>query len=257
MILLLDTESGSLSVDHYVRSGDVDVRRCEKFKDVESAFWEVQRGRIKPDLIAVDTLTTLATTTRHDIIVDPEQMGDASLWQHRGKLTAAQRDWGNMSDLINRLMRMIRSLPVPTVFICHEGEREDPQYGINKLGPDLNASILRDVIAFSDALVRLSYSADAFKVGEKDYAPGTRVLRLASNATAMAKVRVPEDVPQPPSIVPDPTWTSFVAALGGVMPQKTTIYGSSGSGKTRLVGSVVEYFRNKKAPTNTKAKAAA
>ena len=259
MIYIADCEEGTASIGNLVASGDVVPVTCSKFAHVEDAFWRVKRGEVAGvDMFGWDTMTTMATTTRHDIIVDPEELGGASLWLHKGKLTAAQRDWGNMSDLMNRLARMIRSLPIPTVFVCHEGEREDPQTGINKFGPDLNQAILRDVIAFSDAMVRLSIAPESFKAPDgKEYPAGTRVLRLASNGNAMAKVRVPEDVVVPP-IIADPDFTKLVAALGFV-PKKLTIYGASGVGKTRFLGSYVSYLKslNIKSTEKKRANAAA
>ena len=259
MIYIADCEEGTASIANLVTSGEVQRHDCKQFSDVQEAFWKVKRGEVAGvDLFAWDTVTTMATTTRHDIVVAPDDLGQSSLWDNRGKLTAAQRDWGSASDLINRLARMIRALPMPTIFVCHEGEREDPQTGIKKFGPDLNQAILRDVIAFSDAMLRLSIAPEAFKAPDgQDYPAGTRVLRLASNGNAMAKVRVPEDVTIPP-IIADPDFAKLVAALGFV-PKKLTIYGPSGAGKTRFVGSYVKYLRslNTKPLAKTSTKSAA
>jgi hypothetical protein len=247
MIYVCDTERGTKSIGGLIRSGRVFVEKTPRFDDVETAVWKVLRGKIKPDLVVIDTLTTLATTARLDMVLDPAQAAGMSLWDNRGKMTASQRDWGEMSDLINRLLRMVREYDVPSVFVCHEGEREDPVTGMKKEGPDLNNAILKDVYALTDCLIRLSLSQDDAK--DKDgtlYKAGTRVLRLASSAQAMAKIRIADDLPNPPSIIFEPTFTKFVEACGNEMPDNITLYGASGVGKTRFIGSAAAYFESLK-----------
>lgn len=233
-VVLIDSERGARSVNHLVASGAVEVINANKFEDVENVVWQIIRNERKADGIIIDSITSLATTTRQDLIVDPAMMNNASLWQNRAKLTAAQRDWGNMSDLIGRLMRLLRdNTNVPIIAICHEGEREDLTTGMDKKGPDLNAALLKEVIHFSDAVLRLSLLGATIEVEGQRYAPGTRVLRLIGNEQCMAKVRIPGNMPQPPEILPDPTKARFLKVVGE-MPHAVALYGPSGAGKTTL-----------------------
>ena len=247
MMLLCDTEGGSIVVRSRIKSGAIDLRSTKTYDALDQVVWAVLRKQIKPSCIAIDTLTTFTTTTRLDMVIDPANVQPGSLWAQRGRMTASQRDWGEMSDMTIRLLRMLRDWSdtnnVPSILVCHEGEREDPVTGLNKQGPDLNAMLLKDVYALTDMVLRLSLTQQDIKSKSgTTYPAGTRELRLAPNPSAMAKSRIPDDVPNPSPIILDPTWEKLVDAFGGEIPPKITLYGASGVGKTRLLGSAADYY---------------
>lgn len=237
-VALIETERGEASVQHLIDKGLVTVYPCSTFKEVEQTYWSIKRGDIKCDMVVIDTITTLATTTRQDVTLAES----ADLWADRERVASQMRDWGKMSDLINRLMRLYRNLPQHSIFICHEGEREDLQSESKKKGPDLNPAIYKDIIAFSDVIARVNLAGIEFPKDPKNpdgekWPIGTRVLRLKPSDEATAGARVPEGV-NLPAIIPDPTLGKIVEAFGGRLPRAITLYGVPKVGKTRLSCSV-------------------
>lgn len=241
--LLVDTEESRQSVQDLIDARTVDWIDARRFNAVESAYRELWAKTIVADVVVVDTITTLATTTRQDLIIDPASSGGvAPLWDNRLNLKTKIGDWGDMSDLLNRMLRAYRELPQITVFCCHEGERTDPTAttSIEKRGPDLNAAVLRDVIAWSDAVIRVSVLGQTIEVDGETYGPETRCLRLKPSASAMAKTRAALGRPYPEILFvreTDNALRKLEAALG-YLPKKITLYGPSGAGKTTTATSL-------------------
>jgi hypothetical protein len=247
-VLYLDTEKGALSIRSRIKNGSIVRKYTPNITSLHAAAWSgLVRAKTKPDAVVIDTLTTLATTVRLDVVIDPRKVdGATDPWENRGLLTASQRDWGEMSDLIIRDLRMIRDneTEVPSVFVCHEGDREDPTTDIKKDGPDLNKMLLRDVYALSDLVVRIYLTDKTIKDKQDVVHPaGSRVLRIKANPASMAKCRFPDDVPEPDSpLIFDPTWEKLVDTYGGTIPERVLLYGPSGVGKTRFIGSMADYY---------------
>jgi hypothetical protein len=224
--LLVDVEGGAASVRD--REGpNLRIEDAPDFPKVEEIFWRIQRGYFTPDVVVIDTLTTMASTTRQDVVIDPKEIAGKSIWQNREKVIPAQRDWGIMTDLIGRLLRMYRQLPAVTVYVCHEREREDPMTGATKIGPDLNPALLQDVIAFSDVVAHLLILPE-IEIDGHVYPAGTRRLRIVPDQKYMAKARAPQGKAIPPILL-NPTLPQLLS-LG--IGRKIVVYGFPSAGKT-------------------------
>jgi hypothetical protein len=241
---------GSATISHLVRQGLVQTFPCPTFKDAEGVMWGLNRGQIKADMVVLDTLTALAGVARQDIVMEPSQTKQFPIWDNRERLVAQKQDYYKTADVINRLLRPLRELPIPSIFVCHERStrgmesRQDPLSGSDKFIPNLQREINDNLFAFADAIVRLYPTTYPFEYMGQPVPAGTRILVLSATGDSAAGVRVPADKPPAPPImvIPDNdpySFPRFVEAVGGSIPHNTVIYGPPKIGKTRLVGTAV------------------
>jgi hypothetical protein len=238
--------SGSTSIAHLVRSGHVLTFRCPTFKDAEGVMWGLHRGAIKADLVVLDTLTALAGVARQDLVMEPSQTKQFPIWDNREKLVADRQHYYKTADVINRLLRPLRELPMPSVFIAHERStrgmesRVDPLSGTDKFIPNLQREINDNIFSFADGIVRLFPSSTPFEWQGAHVPTGTRILLLSATSDSAAGVRVPADKPPAPPIMVVPendpySFVRFIEAVGGEIPHNLVVYGPPKIGKTTWV----------------------
>jgi hypothetical protein len=232
-IALLDCDNGYLSIKDLSDNGAVQVYSCKTFQDTENVFWAFYRGQLaKPSLVVVDTITALASKTRQDVVLDPASKGANTLWSLGEAAVASQREWGISGDLVVRLLRNIYEMDIPSIFVAHEGERDDPMSGISKKAPDLQKMILSSVVCNADAIVRLKLSSLPIALPDGTIAPpGTRLLLLKPTGDSAVGVRAIRPLPE---YIVNPTLNDFVTVLGGIeyFPHNTLLFGAPKSGKT-------------------------
>jgi hypothetical protein len=260
--VLLATEKGWTSVKHLVDRGQVEVYSTPTFQALQDHYNWIRSGQITGDVLALDSITDFATTVRQALVGD-KAAPNGDLWGSRMQLRATQAQWGDMSDIVIRLLRMIRGLTdetmsegkiVPsrwkaTVFICQDRQGiEDPMFpgASKKRGPDLNAMLLRDVVQYADIIGRLSIAPTMGELpgaGVLDeptvYPKDTRILRLRPTDEIVAGARAWEGI-QIPEQLPNPTLDKLFDIYKGDLPPSILIYGPPKVGKTTLACSLTK-----------------
>lgn len=239
-VLLLDCDvSGHRSVLDYVKAGKIVAYPCKSFQDTETVFWALYRRQIPlPKLIIVDTITALAEKTRQDVVLDPEKKGATGIWELGDAVVANKREWGIAGDYVNRLLRNIVELDIPSIFVAHEGERDDVMSGVAKMTPNLQKMILGNVVANADAIVRLRPSPlPLVDAAGNTFPPGTRQLLLRPTGDSSVGVRAVRPLPE---YLIEPTLEDFAQALGGweYFPHNLLVYGPPKTGKTTFATGV-------------------
>ena len=238
--------NGVISIEHLVPDW-VQTFSCLNYKEVESVVHAVRSGRLKCDMVVLDTITGLTTRLRQDLVYDPVGVGAGSpLWDKRKELKANWDHFRATSDLTNRItmlfMILNRDLGIPCVVIAHEKHtkdsesRSDPMSGDDKFIPNLQAGINECLYAYADAIVRLSPATKPV-VGLDPR--GTRILTLRPTTESSAGIRVRGDLPQPPEyiVVPDndpQSFKQFVTIIGRI-PKLMLLYGPPKVGKTVFI----------------------
>lgn len=236
-----DRGTGHHSVIDLVRAGVVVSYPGRTFQEAENVFWALYRNDLKipdgagnlftPDLIVPDTITKLAESTRQDTVLDPSKKGQSTIWDLGESAVANQRQWGIAGDRVVRLLRNILELPIPSIFIAHQGERDNPLGDAGTtLTADLQKQILKNVIADTDAIVRLRASPVPIALSDGRVMPaGSRQLVLRPTGDASVGVRSPYQLPD---YLLEPTLADFFAALHGEIPHNTLLFGPPKIGKT-------------------------
>lgn len=246
--LYIDIEKGRRSVLGYIQSGKVDLRACNSFEEVEKVVlglvaqvkWDVKgvpqwTGKNPaPTAIIFDSISKLAKITLQDVTLE----NPSSLWANRTRLAASTPGYGQLGNLLLRLMRFARALNIPLILTAGERIRENQVTGATTYFPDFTPEILSGFMHDCDTVLRLSRTA------------GTRVARLQPDDNYYAKIRVPDNLPPAPDIVSNPKdktdWTETIKRLdtitGGIFApldesgeiSPVLLYGTAGVGKTRL-----------------------
>lgn len=237
-----DRGTGHHSVSDLVQAGVVVSYPARSFLEAEQVFWALYRANnqipdgtgtpFTPDLVVVDTITKLAETTRQDTVLDPSKKGLSTIWDLGEAAVASKREWGIAGDRIVRLLRNILELPIPSIFVAHQGDRDDPMSNTVKKVPDLQGMVLKNVIADTDAIVRLQASPVPVALPDgRVYPDGTRQLLLRATGDSAVGVRSP--YPLPPFLL-EPTLADFINVLHGTLPHNTLLFGAPKIGKTTL-----------------------
>lgn len=235
--ILIETERRSYTVQDRIDAGDVELFDCVHLDEVEKVVWQVHVGKLKCDILVIDTLTTLKTQTMLDIAGAKagSQANGLNLMANREKFKATQPEWGIMSDIMTRLVLFLRDMPITTILVCHEGTREVEDGLYERRAPNLNPALISPVLDNSDLIVRLGILGRETEIEKKKWPPGTRVARLIEDERHVAKVATPSIKIKAPPLVAEPTLGSLLTAIGGKkLPGMITIYGSQGAGKTNL-----------------------
>lgn len=250
--LLVDTERGSTTVRDLIRSewstdekgvrsekivnpeGTVIVEHAPTLEIFEKTYWRIRKGEYNPapDVVVIDTLSALATTHRHTVIMKRTGIAEGSVFTNMLKLGSEQRDWGTASDNLIMILRQYRGLNLLTIINSHERFREDDTTKEKKIGPAVNAMLLADIMDFTDDAFRLSAIDAPQKVENVTYPKGTRFLRMTQSDTHFTKIRVAPKQ-KVPDLLPDPDLWKMKEVMGAFMPSRLLIFGSRGAGKTR------------------------
>jgi hypothetical protein len=234
--------TGSASIQHLVPQW-VETYSCPSLEAVAQVVSKIEKGVIRGDIVALDTLTRLTADTREDIVIDPAKVDIANLWKQRAGLKSSRDDYYTTMSLINRILRAIYNLPIPSIILAHERVRQDPLSGLDKFVPDLQDAINATVFTSADYIARLSaWNGAPFEYGGGTVQPGTRLLYTSATGNSSAGGRATPDHPIPPFLVGwqaySPTFGDLINTLG-YMPHNTIIYGPPKIGKTTFAGSVV------------------
>jgi hypothetical protein len=243
-VVLLDTELGSDSVADLIAAGKVERYPCETFEKFEQAAWALFYGKIKGDLVVVDTVSTIVDRLTNDIAIDPgdiKPLEGKTYWTMRKKMRINQDMWNQINPMMTNILTIIRQLPIPTIFLVHEKERIDPtseEEGDNAMRemPALPRKILMNVMAGSDMVFRMFRVVRPTYLDGKTIPANTRVIQIANTSDAATGVRVtPEQYVKLPNYIILPDNQCGLALLAQTMnglPRKMTVYGYPKIGKS-------------------------
>lgn len=238
-VIHFDSEGGRGSIVNLISQGRVESYDCSTFEKAENVYWSIVAGRIKGDLVVMDTISTLVDRHVRDSTLDPDLVKPASgktWWSQRKLMRTSQDVWGIVNFGILNLVTGIRNLPIPSIILVHETERDDPtaEGELVRHLPGLPPKILKSVMALSDLSLRLYKNPIAFtdpKTG-KLHPPNTRMLQIENTASAYTGVRLtPEADAALPDYIVDPTLEKLAMAIGS-LPKALTVYGFPKVGKT-------------------------
>ena len=162
-VILLDTEAGSDSVANLIESGQVTRYDCSSFELFEKTYWALNYGQIKGDLVVVDTVSSIVNRFVLDTTLDPKDLNPQAgktIWSLRDKMRQNQDIWNRVNYGMTYVLTGLRNLPIPTIFLIHERERDDPTLmeegdaGKRNM-PALPPKILLNVMAGSDVVLRM------------------------------------------------------------------------------------------------------
>lgn len=246
-VALLDTEQGSASVADLIAAGKVDRYDCGTFEKFENVYWALRQGRIKADVVVVDTVDSLVDGFVRDCTFDPKDIDPAAgktVWVQRNKMRQNQDIWNRVNYGCTYLLSGIRELPLPSIFLIHEKERIDPTAEGLTSGPDaekrnmpaLPPKIYLNVAAGSDVMLRMFRTTAPIYRNGVTYPKDTRLIQIENTADAVTGVRLtPEQDEALPDyiVLPDRVCglQLLAQALGG-LPRKLTVYSFPKVGKT-------------------------
>jgi hypothetical protein len=241
----IDTEGGRGSIADLIESGKVVSYDGSTYEKAEQIYWALYYGRIKCDVVVLDTLTTLVDRYVRDVTLDPENIRPdqgQTWWSQRKKMRTNQDVWNIVNFGIGQLMSGVRNLPQPSIFLAHETERDDPtaEVEVDRHMPALTPKILKMVMAYSDLVMRIYKSPTPFALAGANWPANTRVLQLENTANAYTGVRLTPTVTGTlPQYIPDPTLAKLATAIG-FLPKAMTVYGFPKVGKTVLACTMPE-----------------
>lgn len=239
-------QNGTDSIEPYIASGRVINLDCPTFEHFDKHRVELQK-KIQPgDIVCLDTLSTMLTTTRAD-----RQLGnkiDEPLWEI-GKVNKYFGDkeylavYNMATQLTIRALKNLRARGAQIIVLCHEDEMMDPMASMKMAGPQVNPAMVGELIAASSDVFRLVNLTEP----RKDPATGaivvpaeTRVLYLRRTDSYTAKFHVArERSMEIPKAIIDPTLQELWTKLGKESSW-LTIYGHPGSGKTTLAATATD-----------------
>jgi hypothetical protein len=243
-VILLDTESGADSVANLIASERVVRYDCSSFEAFEKAYWALVYGQIKGDLVVVDTVSSIVNRFVLDMTLDPKDLNPQlgkTIWNLRDKMRQNQDIWNRVNYGMTYVLSGLRNLPMPTIFLIHERERDDPTLmeegdaGKRNM-PALPPKILLNVMAGSDVVLRMFRTPRPAAMNGSVYPANTRFIQIENTADAVTGVRLtPEqDAKLPKSIaVPDGACgLALLAQAMGGLPRKMTVYSFPKVGKT-------------------------
>lgn len=234
--LLLDCEFGSRPVKKLIDAGRVERIPIPDFTAYMNVVRALVRGQTKlPDVLALDTITSLSAWARHEIVAGAEMHDVSSLWEQKKRLNASLPEWGQMADYIGRSIFELRALEKFTIVIlAHSGLRMDEVEQKKREGPDLPNQLLGYVTHLSDVIMRITVAG---KNGSQDGVPivagKTRRGDIAINPDTMGKAGRTDPDRIVPEYIINPTLPKIDVVLGE-RPHIITVFGREGAGKTTI-----------------------
>lgn len=224
--------TGHRSVMDLIESGQLVAYPVKTFEEAENVYWAIYYGKIEmPSILLLDTINRLTTNTRLDVVLDPSLKGQKTITQLGEAGVTSKREYGIVGDKITRLLRNIMELPIPSIFLAHEGQRDDMMSNTDKITLDLQTMILKNVTTGMDAILRLRPTPIPIEHNGVIWPAGSRQLLLAPTNDSAVGIRTHLDLPP---FLMDPTLDDFVAAIGGwqYFPHTMIVFGPPKIGKT-------------------------
>ena len=238
--------NGTDSISDVIGHKDLHRMAVNHYEDFDRHVTSIVNKLTPKDIVIVDTLNMLASTTRTDFKLgtDPTEQ----LWGKRERIIADKNYLTVYTGASQLILRHLKNCSrggegARIIVTCHEAERVDESTipPTKKRAPDLNAELLGSLIGSSSDVFRLTRLDDPIinDKGEVLLAAGTRLLQLHATDEWMAKFQVPlSKVAGIKKMLANPTSPMLCEHLGKV-PTWLTIYSPSGVGKSTFVTSML------------------
>lgn len=242
--------NGTDSIAPYIKSatnpnGKITNLACSTFEEFDKHRVELQKSIVPGDIICLDTMSTMLTTTRAD-----RQVGnkiDEPLWEpNKIKKYFGDKEYlavYNMAtQLTIRALKNLRARGAQIICLCHEDEVMDAMAGMKMAGPQVNPAMVGELVAASSDVFRLvNLTAPILNPDGSTKVPtGERILYLRRTDAYTAKFHVARERSEKiPSGIINPTIAKLCEVLGK-QPSWLTIYGHPGAGKTSLAATATD-----------------
>lgn len=247
MIYLLDCDGNGVdSIADILEAKPKEITHIPvtTFEDFDNWAAKVTNKLTPNDLVILDTLNSLANTTRGDAKLGTD--ATENLWAKRDKILG-DKNYLTVYELAGQLiLRRLKNLGrggqgARIIVTCHEAEKldESTSPATKRRGPDVNPALLGSLMGTSSDVFRLRTLEDAVlnDKGQVVLAADTRLLDLRRTDEIMAKYHVPlSRVPQIKKALANPTLPMLYEHLGK-KPSFLVVYGPPGAGKTTFVTS--------------------
>lgn len=180
-VQIFDFEAGATYVHRLVPKDRFDVFRNidpDEVMQTAEALYRDSAG-YKYKSIVLDSLSELQRLHRVTLTGD--------------RLQASMREWGENTEWLRRVVRLLVSCPLTIVFICQANESDDE--GSIKIRPSLSPSIREAVVGYVDMIVYMRNETHLSEGGKRE------TVRVAYTA-------------------PGDKW--FAKDRGGILPEQTT-----------------------------------
>lgn len=237
--------NGTDSIAPYITTGKVINLDCSTFEQFDKHRVELQKHITPGDIVCLDTMSTMLTTTRAD-----RQVGnkiDEPLWEVN-KINKYFGDkeylavYNMATQLTIRALKNLRARGAQIICLCHEDEVMDAMAGMKMAGPQVNPAMVGELIAASSDVFRLvNLIAPIMNTDGTTKVPaGERILYLRRTDAYTAKFHVArERSAEIPNGIVNPTLEKLWGVLGK-HSSWLTIYGHPGAGKTSLAATATD-----------------
>jgi len=169
--LFIVCDTGTLSI----RDKKIDKVNVETFDDITEVYSQLKAGTLKYETVVLDTLGNIQKKSM-----------DKILGADKTKATIA--DWQLNIEMIRKLVRVFRDLPMNVIIICHETFVTDDSTGeIIRIQPMLQGkSLPNEVCAYMDIVGYMVAREKASEAQKK----GTQIEASANGAEIQRMIRV-------------------------------------------------------------------
>lgn len=239
--LLNADHHGNDGIAHLIESKKIVEYVCDSFNSYDRYTYELMTKVGQDDFVIVDTMSSLAETTRGDLKIGSED--DGLIWDKREKLQgeAYGTSYKTAQVLIMRRLVNLRKRRAHVITTTWETDQRDDGTKISQRAPDVNPKFFTALLGASSDIIRLTEVHEDIRdsSGNVKVAKGSRTLQLRPSDDAVIKVQVRRDlVEKIPKFLVNPTWAKLCTTLGKI-PSWLTLYGPPGVGKTSLVTDMV------------------
>jgi hypothetical protein len=248
MIWLLDADqNGDDSIRHLVEAKAINYVPIPGFQAFEQAVKTLLPLVGPNDLVILDTLASMANSTRGDAKLGTDAQAD--LWDRRSKYLDGDKNYLTVyslaTDVIMRRLKNIRATGARIITTSHEDEKIDPTDAMKKRAPKLNDALYQSIMAATSDVFRLFEIVTPLlnPDGSERVAQGTRVLQLRKSEDAVAKYHVRPSVSDTIPMYLKLPKTGGLHTLYNEIGKRPTwlhLYGAPGAGKTALSVSEAE-----------------
>lgn len=179
-VLFLDVEGGTLTLNHFPDTADIDIVRMDTWSTVQKVYDDLYAGRHPYKTVVVDSLSEMQKFAMKDVL------GGGKSIDAIGNLPEF-RDWFINTEQMRRLVRAFRDLPVNTIFTALADEVPDPRTARSEnpvmiRRPNFTKKLAAEIPAFFDILFYMYVKAVAGK--------NVRFLQTDKDNRITAKCRV-------------------------------------------------------------------
>lgn len=188
-------------------SDRIDVYPCERWEDIDAAFWFLSREPHSYRWVAIDSITGMQELAKRKTIGERDISADPH--------TISLQEWGKVGRLVSELVFRFRTLKIHTIWIAQERTHRGED-GPGAIGPDLTPSALASLIPSMALMGRMSYE----QAGDGSW---QRLLRVGPHQDFFTKYRALPGVDMPP-VIKDPHLHHILGYMLGLRQERPEEY---------------------------------